>query len=96
MMRKKVSIRKPGGASGIAVVDDPVETNQAPEAAGNETPNVETVPSKPKRKANVDQESSGNIGISDVRKAAVFANSVGGLDRAIALLQILKVAKEVQ
>ena len=29
-------------------------------------------------------------------KAVAFANSVGGLDKAIALLQIVKVAKEVQ
>ena len=31
-----------------------------------------------------------------VRKAAAFVNSIDGLDKAIALLQILKVAKEVQ
>jgi hypothetical protein len=30
------------------------------------------------------------------KKAAAFANSIGGLDKAIAVLQILKVAKEVQ
>ena len=34
--------------------------------------------------------------IGDIRKAVAFANSVGGLDKALALLQILKVAKEVQ
>jgi hypothetical protein len=43
-----------------------------------------------------EETSSGNVGLSDIRKAVAFANSVGGLDKAIALLQIVKVAKEVQ
>ena len=53
---------------------------------------------KPRRnlKPKVDQQSSGNFGVSDIKKAAAFANSIGGLDKAIAVLQILKVAKEVQ
>lgn len=67
-----------------------------PEGEGNEIPEAEVAPSRPKRKASVDQESNGIFGIADVRKAAAFANSVGGLDKALALLQILKVAKEVQ
>ena len=83
--------RKPGGAAGIATVEDPAE--QAPEAA---THQADTTASKPNRKAKDEQQSNGNFGVADVRKAAAFANSVGGLDKAIALLQILKVAKEVQ
>jgi hypothetical protein len=36
------------------------------------------------------------MSLGDIKKAAAFANSVGGLDKAVSLLQILKVAKEVQ
>lgn len=49
---------------------------------------------KPKAKA--EPQANGGFGIGEIRKAAAFANSIGGLDKAIALLQILKVAKEVQ
>lgn len=94
-MGKRASGRK-SGAAGIEVNVDSAEPNQTPEGEGNEIPEADSASSKPKRKANVDQESHGNFGIADVRKAAAFANSVGGLDKAIALLQILKVAKEVQ
>ena len=41
-------------------------------------------------------ETTGHFAVSDIKKAAAFANSIGGLDKAIAVLQILKVAKEVQ
>ena len=51
---------------------------------------------KSKSKPTEEQASAGSVGISDIRKAVAFANSVGGLDRAIGLLQIVKVAKEVQ
>jgi hypothetical protein len=54
-----------------------------------------TAPKK-ERKAKADPQAEGNFGGADVRKAAAFVNSVGGLEKAIALLQILKVAKEVQ
>jgi hypothetical protein len=40
--------------------------------------------------------SSEHFGVSDIGKAAAFANLIGGLDKAVAVLQILKVAKEVQ
>ena len=53
---------------------------------------------EPKRaaKPKADQPSDGSVGIGDIKKAAAFVNSIGGLDKAIALLQILKAAKEVQ
>ena len=54
-----------------------------------------TAPKK-ERKAKAEPQADGNFGVGDVRKAAAFVNSIGGLDKAIALLQILKVAKEVQ
>ena len=96
MAKKNANGRKPSGAAGIAIIEDDAELNSAPEAAGRSTNESETIPSKPKRKAKEDQQPNGTVGISEIRKAAAFANSVGGLDKAIALLQILKVAKEVQ
>ncbi|MGE3407537.1 MAG: hypothetical protein AB7I37_12030 [Pirellulales bacterium] len=96
MAKKNANGRKPSGAAGIAIIEDDAELHSVPEAAARATNEVETIPSKPKRKAKEDQQPNGNVGISEIRKAAAFANSVGGLDKAIALLQILKVAKDVQ
>ncbi len=96
MAKKNLNGRKSNGAAGIAVIEDPAELNQAPETAGRATHEGETTHSKPKRKAKDNQPSHGSFGVGEIRKAAVFANSIGGLDKAIALLQILKVAKEVQ
>lgn len=56
----------------------------------------ETTSAKAKTKPSDDSGASGNVGISDIRKAVAFVNSVGGLDKALGLLQILKVAREVQ
>jgi len=100
MAKKNMSGRKPSGAAGIAVINDVAESHETPEIATNTTPVAESPPAKakdkPKEKAKDDQSSNGNFGLGEIRKAAVFANSVGGLEKAIALLQILKVAKEVQ
>lgn len=96
MAKKNISNRKPGGASGIAVIDDFDDVIQTSEAGTSAMPAPETPPSRAKGKAKDDQPTSGNFGIGEIRKAAAFVNSVGGLDKAIALLQILKVAKEVQ
>ena len=96
MAKKNMSGRKLSGAAGIEVTEDLADSNHAPEAETSATPAAETTPSKPKGKAKDDQPSGGNVGLGEIRKAAAFANSVGGLDKAIALLQILKVAKEVQ
>ena len=82
--------------AGIAVTEDMADPSQAPEATTSAAPTAEKSPALPKSKAKEDQPSSGNVGIADIRKAAAFANSVGGLDKALSLLQILKVAKEVQ
>ena len=59
--------------------------------AGDDNPPARAAKSKA-----AEETPSGNVGLSDIRKAVAFANSVGGLDKAIALLQIVKVAKEVQ
>jgi hypothetical protein len=77
-------------------VDASLETGTTPELEASVTPEEEAPPAKAKAKAIDDSSSSGNVGISDIRKAVAFSNSVGGLDKAIAILQILKVAKEVQ
>jgi hypothetical protein len=94
--KKNTNGRKSSGAAGIAIIEDPEELNQAPEAYDRATHEAETSPSKPKRKAKDEQQSHGSFGVGEIRKAAAFANSMGGLDKAITLLQILKVAKEVQ
>jgi hypothetical protein len=73
-----------------------LETGATSESAASVTPEDETPPTKAKAKAIDDSSPSSNVGISDIRKAVAFSNSVGGLDKAIAILQILKVAKEVQ
>jgi len=94
----KKNVRKPIGAAGIATVEDDLDHDT--DDVGHETNKTDADVSavKPQRngRARTDQQSSEQFGVSDVRKAAAFVNSIGGLDKAIALLQILKVAKEVQ
>jgi len=94
MVKKNVNGRKSSGTAGIAVIEDPAETVHDVEDAAHHEEEV-TVPKK-ERKTKAEPQSEGNFGVGDVRKAAAFVNSIGGLDKAIALLQILKVAKEVQ
>lgn len=96
MAKKNSSARKPGGAAEITDVEDSAVRHETPEAVTNVTPPDETPASKTKARAKEEQPSNSSVGIADIRKAVAFSNSVGGLDNAIALLQILKVAKEVQ
>ena len=98
MAKKKA--RKPSGAAGMAVVEDGADdakNDVAHESKGIQS-DSEVSSLKPERKAKVkpDHQSNGNVAVSDIKKAAAFANSIGGLDKAIAVLQILRVAKEVQ
>lgn len=93
MVKRNVNGRKSHGNAGIAVIEDPAEIEQAVEDAGH---SEEASAPKKERKAKAEAQSEGHFGVGDVRKAAAFVNSIGGLDKAIALLQILKVAKEVQ
>lgn len=90
-MAKKHS-RKPSGAAGIVIIGEPTDDLRH-EANGDSTTADEP---SPKVKQKKDQAASGQFAVSDIKKAAAFVNSIGGLDKAIALLQILKVAKEVQ
>ena len=94
MVKRNLNGRKAHGTTGIAVIEDPAELEQAVEDTARHEEEA-TAPKK-ERKAKVDAQSEGHFGVGDVRKAAAFVNSIGGLDKAIGLLQILKVAKEVQ
>ena len=91
----KKGARKPSGAAGMAVID---ETADDLPYEGNGSAESPAIASKPERKAKPKDEKASveSFGVSDIKKAAAFVNSVGGLDKAIAVLQILKVAKEVQ
>jgi hypothetical protein len=96
----KTNARKPSGAAGIKVIDDDLDdaTDDLRHESNGIQSESETTAAKPgpKRKKNSDQQATGHFGVKDIKKAAAFANSIGGLDKAIAVLQILKVAKEVQ
>lgn len=94
MVKRNLNGRKSSGTAGIAVIEDPADTEHEVEDVAHHEEEV-TTPKK-ERKAKAEPQSEGNFGVGDVRKAAAFVNSIGGLDKAIALLQILKVAKEVQ
>ena len=83
----------------MAVVED--ELDEATNEVAHESNGIQsgsTIVAKPKRtpKAKSEQQAGGHFAVSDIKKAAAFANSIGGLDKAIAVLQILKVAKDVQ
>jgi hypothetical protein len=83
----------------METVEDEVDhvTDDTQHDSNGEPRSVATTTS-PKRtaKAKAEQPSDELFGVGDVKKAAAFVNSIGGLDKAIAVLQILKVAKEVQ
>ncbi len=96
MAKKNSNGRKLGGTAGIAVIEDPAEMMPEAEAVERATHEPEKHPAKPKKKPKEASPENGNFSVGDIRKAATFANTIGGLDKAIALLQILKVAKEVQ
>ena len=103
-MAKKKAARKTGGAAGIATfeeVRDPDDIDAADDIVTEQDSPEEAAPVKraPKKQPKAKEESSssnGQVGVGDIKKAAAFVNAVGGLDKAMSLLQILKVAREVQ
>jgi len=95
MVKKNTNGRKSSGTAGIAVIEGPADTDHEVEDVGHSQDEVVTAPKK-ERKAKPEPQADGNFSVGDVRKAAAFVNSIGGLEKAIAVLQILKVAKEVQ
>jgi hypothetical protein len=96
MAKKNTSSRKPTEESGIAVDEVSNDLSEASESELTAAPTSETPRSKPGKAKAAEDPTTGTVGLGDIRKAVAFANSVGGLDKAIALLQIVKVAKEVQ
>ncbi|HEX4149604.1 MAG TPA: hypothetical protein VHY20_11480 [Pirellulales bacterium] len=102
MAKKKAVARRSSGTASIQTVEDDQHVGrpaaeEAHEARADEMPAIQSngkAERKPKAKA--EPQANGSFGVGEIRKAAQFANSIGGLDKAIALLQILKVAKEVQ
>ena len=109
MAKKRMTPRRPGGAAGIETIEEVQEIgNGLPVDEANYTasddanhPDRNGKATKSERKAKAAKAKSespahDHFGVGDIRKAAAFANSIGGLDKAIALLQILKVAKDVQ
>lgn len=85
MAKKKAVSQKSASEPTQETVDDSVKTAEVDLPA----------PTKSKPKASDEQVSDGGVGIADIKKAVAFSNSVGGLEKALALLQILKVAKDV-
>ena len=96
MAKKNTGSRKPTEESSVAVREVSDDLRVAPESEMTAATAGETPPSKSSKTKAAEDPATGSVAIGDIRKAVSFANSVGGLDKAIALLQIVKVAKEVQ
>jgi hypothetical protein len=100
MAKKSSRARKPAGAAAIESIEDDLDQGTLDshhESNGEDSePIASPDTSKRTAKTKTVPASDGSVGIVDIKKAAAFANSIGGLDKAIALLQILKVAKDVQ
>ena len=104
MAKKKAATRRPSGSSRIEVIDEerevgddsviPIDATESDDLNHTESNGEISKPGRKIKKA--EPQEIGNFGVAEIRKAAAFANSVGGLDKAISLFQILKVAKEVQ
>lgn len=92
MSKKDANGRKPRGIAGLATIEDV----DAEETAAVAMSDAESSGAANDKGAKAKGESNGNFSVADVRKAAAFVNQIGGLDKALAVLQILKVAKEVQ
>lgn len=98
MAKRSTGGRKSSGTTGIAIIEDPAdETANAslPARAADEEPTPAPKREK-KTKPKTELQPESGFNVADVRKAAAFVNSVGGLGKAISILQILKVAKDVQ
>lgn len=98
MAKRTAGGRKSSGTAGIAIIEDPADEaasdSRSAHAADEEPTAAPKREKKGKLKPELQPESGFNV--ADVRKAAAFVNSVGGLKNAISILQILKVAKEVR
>src|SRR4051812_24423472 len=97
----KKNARKPSGGAAIKVIEN--DADAGPDGLAHEKNGISVMPDAITGKANrslkpksEQQQRPENFGVSDIKKAAAFVNSIGGLEKAIAVLQILKVAREVQ
>lgn len=95
MTKRNMNGRKSSGTAGIAIIEDPIDGTEI-EEAGHSSHDEPVAAPKREKKPKAEPQQDGSFSVGDVRKAAAFVNSVGGLEKAIAVLQILKVAKEVQ
>jgi|GEM_PF-2101607 len=111
MAKKNLNGKKAGGISSIAVIEDDAddfrdtdtstatieEITETPAPKREKKPKAEKPAAAPNIPAtNGAAAANGAVSIADIRKAASFVTAIGGLDKALSLLQILKVAKEVQ
>lgn len=96
MAKRNVSGRKSGGTAGIAIIADPADETVSDPATIRSIDDEQPAAPKREKKTKAEPQQEAGFNVADVRKAAAFVNSVGGLEKAIAVLQILKVAKEVQ
>ncbi|MCE9556857.1 MAG: hypothetical protein K8T91_26215 [Planctomycetes bacterium] len=94
MAKKNANGRKPSGIARIATIEASPDLDASDEGVEHLMPEEASAPSKRQRKAKAEPVTSENYSVADIRKAATFVKSVGSLDKAIAVLQILKVAKE--
>ncbi len=92
MSKKEGAGRKSRGIAGLATIED-TDGEESTEVATSDTDNAAVTNDKAGKAKG---DATGNFSVADVRKAAAFVNQIGGLDKALAVLQILKVAKEVQ
>jgi hypothetical protein len=99
MAKKSVRGRKASGVAAMETVSDDLD-QEMPEVVEEpseiEPPAAAASKGKRAAKAKPAATADGTFAVGDIKKGAAFANSVGGLDKAISILQILKVAKEVQ
>jgi hypothetical protein len=98
MSKKDANGRKSRGIAGLATIED-VDAEETASAAMSDAESSGAANDNgaaSDKGAKAKGESNGNFSVADVRKAAAFVNQIGGLDKALAVLQILKVAKEVQ
>lgn len=96
MAKKNSNGRKPNGIARIATIEASTDDDSTHDDVEHLTAEENSTPSKRQRKVKAEPVSSENYSVADIRKAATFVKSVGSLDKAIAVLQILKVAREVQ
>jgi len=101
--KKKSPSKKSSGTAAIKMVEDDHDGLLESEVSGSDftSPVAESAPERkadkpPRAKKKTETPAGDAMSLGDIKKAAAFANSAGGLDKAVALLQILKVAKEVQ